>query len=68
MKWSYFLKHKDDQVEALINFIKALRAKKPNMVRFICCDNAGENKSLEKACLKEGLGITFEYTARDTPQ
>ena len=68
MKWSYFLKHKDDQVGALIDFIKALQAKKSNIVKFICCDNAGENKSLEKACLKEGLGITFEYTARATLQ
>ena len=37
-------------------------------VRFIQCDNAGENKTLEAKCKKEGLGIKFEYTARNTPQ
>jgi transposase InsO family protein len=45
-----------------------LKAKHGRTVKFIRCDNAGENKALEKACLKEGLGIQFEYTAPGTPQ
>ena len=37
-------------------------------VRFICCDNAGENKKLEGKCNADGLGIVFEYTPTGTPQ
>lgn len=48
MKWSYFLPKKDDQVKTMINFIKAMRVRKPGSVKYIQCNNAGENKALEK--------------------
>ena len=38
------------------------------MVKVVCCDNAGENKTFEDLSKKDGLGITFEYTAPGTPQ
>eukprot|EP00957_Ditylum_brightwellii_P197981 15083134-Ditylum_brightwellii.AAC.1 len=40
------------------------------LVKFVRCDNAGENKSLEKRAKSSDwkFDITFEYTARDTPQ
>ena len=31
-------------------------------------DNSGENKSLQKECNKENLGVIFEFTAPGTPQ
>ena len=67
MKWTFFLKNKDDQVKILVNFVKNLKeiGKK---VRYIRCDNAGENLSLQKAIDDEGLNVKFEYTARNTPQ
>ena len=39
-------------------------------VKFLRCDNAGENKSVEKAANGRlwKLNLTFEYTARHTPQ
>ena len=37
-------------------------------MKFIHCDNAGENKKLEEKCNADGLGIIFEYTATETPQ
>ena len=39
-------------------------------IKIVRCDNAGENKVLEKICKgsKWKLVIDFEYTARDTPQ
>jgi len=37
-------------------------------VKFIRCDNAGENVQLEEASKEEGLGVVFEYTAPNTPQ
>jgi len=37
-------------------------------VKYIRCDNAGENQVLERECKELGLGIKFEYTSPDTPQ
>ena len=37
-------------------------------MKIIRCDNAGENKVLEKESAKNTLGIIFEYTAPGTPQ
>ena len=39
-------------------------------VKFVRCANAGENKSVEKAANGRlwKLNLTFEYTARHTPQ
>jgi hypothetical protein len=66
--WSKFLKKKSDQVDFLLELLKDLKAKHRKTVRLIRCDNAGENKSLQKLCEQEGLGIQFEYTAPGTPQ
>ena len=43
--------------------VKGWKDKYNIQVKFICCDNAGENKKLEEKCNTEGLGIIFEYTA-----
>ena len=66
--WSSFHKHKDDQNEKIIVLIKELKAKHGRTVKYIRCDNAGENKKLQEMCEAEGLGITFEYTPTNTPQ
>ena len=55
-------------MKTVINLVKALRLQKPGSVKYIKCDNAGENQTLEKKMLDEGLGVTFEYTAQNTPQ
>ena len=68
MCFSFFLKQKSDQVPLLVDFFKDIRAKYSYPVTYIRCDNAGENTALEKACLKAGLGIQFEYTSPNTPQ
>ena len=68
MKWSYFVPKKDEQVELVIGLIKQINGINNCKVEFIRCDNAGENKSLEKACIEKGLNIAFEYTSRNTPQ
>jgi hypothetical protein len=65
---STFLRKKSDQVDHLITLLKDLKAKNQLVVKLIRCDNAGENKTLQKKCEKEGLGIQFEYTAPGTPQ
>ena len=45
---SFFLKKKNEQVEPIIDWIKALKARHKIQVKIIRCDNAGENKVLEK--------------------
>ena len=66
-KKSFFLKKKNEQVEPIIDWIKALKARHEIQVKIIRCDNAGENKVLERESDKNELGIIFEYTAPGTP-
>ena len=67
-KESFFLKKKNEQVESIIDWIKALKARHKIQVKIIRCDNAGQNKVLERKSDKNELGIIFEYTAPGTPQ
>ena len=66
-KKSFFLK-KNEQVEPIIDWIKALKARHKIQVKIFSCDNAGENKVLERESDEKELGIIFEYTAPGTPQ
>ena len=50
LAWSYFLKNKSDLKDEILALIKQLKAKFGITVRYIRCDNAGENLALEKAC------------------
>ena len=67
-KKSLFLKKKNEQVDPIIDGIKALKARHKIQVKIIRCDNAGENKVLERESDKNELGIIFECTAPGTPQ
>jgi len=67
MKWSYFLRKKSNQVKVLMGFLKQLINSGYN-IKFIRCDNAGENVALKQQVDNEGLNINFEFTARMTPQ
>ena len=59
----FFMKKKNEQVEPIIDWIKALKARHEIQVKIIRCDDAGENKVLERESDKHELGIIFEYTA-----
>ena len=52
----------------MIDFIKNKRKDYPKIGTYIQCNNAGENKTFKKRVEKEGLGIKFKYTSRETPQ
>ena len=45
-----------------------MKARHDIQVKIIRCDNAGDNKVLEREKDKNELGIIFEYTAPGTPQ
>jgi transposase InsO family protein len=66
--WSAFLRTKSSQVDRIVTFIKDLQARHTIKVKYIRCDNAGENKSLEVRSQKEALAIEFEYTPTNSPQ
>ena len=69
LKYSEFYKSKNGMVEPTCEqFEKWRQAGYP--VKFVRCDNAGENILLEKRCKSKDwkLNIEFEFTARNTPQ
>ena len=65
---SFFLKKKSDQIMILPMRIKGITKKHRIEIKRIRLDNSGENKSLQKECDKQNLGIIFEFTAPRTPQ
>ena len=50
----------------LTGFIKTLQNQNKK-VKYIHCDNAGENLSLQQLLESEGMNIKFKFTARETP-
>ena len=64
---SFFLKRKSDQIEMIPIWIKELKAKYGIDIKNVRLDKTGENKSLQKECDKQNLGIKFEFTAPGTP-
>ena len=65
---SFFLRKKSDQTVVIPIWIKGLKTKYGIVVKNIRLCNSGENKSLQKECEKQNLGIIFEFTAPGTPQ
>ena len=64
----FFLKKKSDQIKILPIWIKGIAKKHRIEIKRIKLYNSGENKSLQKECDKENLGIIFKFTAPGTPQ
>jgi Reverse transcriptase (RNA-dependent DNA polymerase)/gag-polypeptide of LTR copia-type len=67
MKWSFFLKAKDELSEVMMMWIDDIRSKGQS-VKTIRCDNAGENLAFKDESKKKQLGVIFEFTAPNTPQ
>ena len=66
-KWSVFLKNKSDLATKILPLLKEIN--KLDSINYLRCDNAGENKILEKHCMADkDLNMKFEYTAPNTPQ
>ena len=65
---SFFLSKKSDQIKLIPMWIKGLSKKYGIEIKRIRLDNSGENKSLQKECNKETLGVIFEFTAPWTSQ
>jgi hypothetical protein len=68
--WSYFLKTKNEQVSVIIKCIKRVQNEPKIRVKYIHCDNSGENHDI-KICLRDRspkLRCKVEFTAPDSPQ
>ena len=65
---SFFLSRKSDQIKLISMWIKGLSKRYGIKIKRIRLDNSGENKSLQKECNKQSLGVIFEFTAPGTPQ
>ena len=61
------MRAKSDAVPVMIQFINNLVVKNV-YVKYIRCDNGGENMFLQKECEKKIMGITFEFTGPGSPQ
>jgi hypothetical protein len=66
MKWSFFLKTKEEQPQVLSKFVKEI-SQYAKIERWKC-DNSGENNATKELFEENGFGIKFELTARETPQ
>ena len=65
--WGRFFNKKSKLSDNVMPILKKLFMQGKE-VKYIRCDNAGENKSLEQKCIESGLDIAFEYTALYSPQ
>jgi hypothetical protein len=68
MMFVSFLKKKSDAVEDFLEFLKRIINKDEKKVKYIRCDNSGENKLIAKVTRKKYSEIVFEFTAKNTPQ
>ena len=68
MKWSLFLRRKSDAIKAVVDFVKSLKAGNQEMVKFLSCDNSGENEGIQKTLERDGIKVQMEFTVPNTPQ
>ena len=65
---SFFLSKKSDQIKMIPMWIKGLSRNYGIETKRIRLDSSGENRSLQKECDKQNLGVIFEFTEPGTPQ
>ena len=65
--WSIFLKAKSDLKVKVMTLLTDLKIAGVN-IKFIRCDDSGENKTLFEECRSKGYGIKFEFSGPQTPQ
>jgi hypothetical protein len=63
------MKTKDENKHHVINLILYLQKYKDIKVRFIRCDNSGENKDIQQEIIQiPKIKVQFKFKAPDTPQ
>ena len=51
----------------MISLMKDLKAAYGINVKYVICNNAGENKDFGRACKQKGIGIQFKYIMASAP-
>jgi hypothetical protein len=61
---------KDEQVPIIIKHIRMLQNEPKIKVKYICCDNSGENHDIQNYLREKSpnMKCKFEFTAPDSPQ
>jgi hypothetical protein len=68
MKWSFFVKRKNEQVKIIYEWFLEMRDKNYHC-KTLRLDNSGENKKLQHKLKTSGFGhIVYEYTSPRTPK
>jgi hypothetical protein len=65
--WSIFLKNKSDLKSKVMTLLTDLKITGIN-VKYIQCDDSGENKAFFEACQAQRYGVKFEFSGPRTPQ
>ena len=65
--WSFFLKKKSDVPETMVKLVNEIKAD-GYKVKYLRCDNAGENRATEELMKQKEMFVKFEYSAPETPQ
>ena len=65
--WSIVLKNKSELKRKMFSMLTDLNIAGIN-VKYIRCNDSGENKSFYRACREKGYKITFEFSGPRTPQ
>ena len=65
--WSIFLKNKSDLKEKMFTLLTDLKIAGID-IKYIRCDDSGENKAFYDACRAKGYNIKFEFSGTRTSQ
>ena len=65
--WNIFLKAKSELKNKMLVLLTDLKIAGIN-VKFIRCDDSGENLAFQKECKVKGINIKFEFSGPRTPQ
>jgi hypothetical protein len=65
--WSIFLKNKSDLKEKMFSMLTDLSIAGID-VKYIRCEDSGENKSFYNSCSEKGFKVKFEFSGPRTPQ
>ena len=68
MKWSIFCNKRSNMGEIISKFVRDLQLVYNKEVKYIRCDNAGENALIEANLREIGIGSKIEKTAPYTPE
>ena len=68
MKWSIFIKNKDEMGEQVSTLVDELQVQREIQVKYIRCYNSGENKNIVSYLLDRKLKAKMEFTAPYTSQ